>query len=249
MTPVVFAPLSTSEATAVLTLVGQEIKWPLGGGRTEDVILSPTTVTVQVADLDFYDNYKLYALTDTSLPPPNVRYAIGKVGGEDMHFMNWTNEPIYAVNQKAPIKLDRKTLITYSKFFFHYVRNELGRFVIVEKPEDVAWLADATAEEKADVASKLKPVTYKGIGRDNLFSLECTVMFRNALFATTIKVAPYELDAFDAETKVSEHMLLGQIKLTNGDLLLEDLHVDMDPPPAEIGSPKIAEINEDDLPI
>ena len=188
---------------------------------------------VQVADLPFYDDFKFYALTDMTLPPPNVRYMIYKPG--DVSLLNWTNEPIYAINERAPIKLDRKTLIPYAKFFFHFVRGQLGRFIIVEKPEEVVWLPNANAEEKAKVAEKLLPVSYKGIGRDNLFTLTCTVVFKNALFKTDIKIAPYEMDVFDAELGAPEHFTIGQMKLTNEDLLLEDLNVPVDPPPGEFG--------------
>lgn len=188
---------------------------------------------VQVTALPFYDDYKFYALTDMTLPPPNVRYLLHKPG--DLVLMNWTNEPIYDVNEKAPIKLDRKSIVTYAKFFFHYVRGQLGRFIIVEKPEDVSWLDTATDEEKAKVAEHLKPVAYKGIGRDNLFTLTAIVVFKNALFKTDIKVAPYEMDVFDAEAGVPEHFTIGQMKLTNEELLLEDLNVPVDPPPGEFG--------------
>ena len=188
---------------------------------------------VQVAAMPFYDEYKLYAFTDMSLPPPNVRYMLYKPG--DVSVMNWTNEPIYSVNERAPIKLDRKTLVPYAKFFFHYVRGQLGRFIIVEKPEEVVWLPNANDKEKADVAAKLMPVTYKGIGRDNLFTLTCTVVFKNALFKTDIKVAPYEMDVFDAEAGAPEHFTIGQMKLTNEDLLLEELNVPIDPPPGDFG--------------
>ncbi len=188
---------------------------------------------VQVASLPFYDDYKFYALTDMSMPPPNVRYLLHKPG--DLVLMNWTNEPIYDVNEKAPIKLDRKSIVVYAKFFFHYVRGQLGRFIIVEKPEDVVWLDSATDEEKAKVAEHLKPVAYKGIGRDNLFTLTAIVVFKNALFKTDIKVAPYEMDVFDADAGVPEHFTIGQMKLTNEELLLEDLNVPVDPPPGEFG--------------
>lgn len=188
---------------------------------------------VQVAALPFYEEYKLYALTDMTLPPPNVRYVLYKTG--DLNIMNWTNEPIYGVNEKAPIKLDRKTLVPYAKFFFHYVRGQLGRFIIVEKPEDVRWLDEANEKEKADVAERLMPVTYKGIGRDNLFTLTATVIFKNALFRTDIKVAPYEMDVFDPEIGAPEHFTIGQMKLTNEELLLEELNVPVDPPPGEFG--------------
>lgn len=195
--------------------------------------MSAEKTLVQVAKLPFYEEYKLYALTDMTLPPPNVRYVLHKPG--DLVIMNWTNEPIYSVNDKAPIKLDRKSLITYAKFFFHFVRGQLGRFIIVEKPEDVRWLDNATDQEKANVASRLMPVTYKGIGRDNLFTLTATVVFKNALFKTDIKVAPYELDVFDAEVGAPEHFTIGQMKLTNEDLLLEELNMPIDEPPGEFG--------------
>ena len=67
---------------------------------------------VQVADLPFYDEYKLYTLSDTTLPPPNTRYMLYKPG--DVSLMNWTNEPIYSVNERAPIKIDRKTCLPYA---------------------------------------------------------------------------------------------------------------------------------------
>src|SRR3984957_14725185 len=141
------------------------------------VTLPEGKTSVQVAELPFYDEFKLYALSDTTLPQPNTRYILYKVG--DVSLLNWTNEPIYSVNERAPIKLDRKTTIPYAKFFSHYVRGQLGRFIIVEKPDEVVWLANANTKEKADVAARLMPVTYKGIGRDNLYTLTATVVFKN----------------------------------------------------------------------
>lgn len=224
MTDFTYESLSPEETRDFLTEIAQDLL----------PIFMPTDKTlVQVAALPFYEEYKLYALTDMTAPPPNVRYVLYKPG--DLHIMNWTNEPIYAVNEKAPIKLDRKTLIPYAKFFFHFVRGQLGRFIIIEKPEEITWLDDATDQEKADVAEKLMDVGYKGIGRDNLFTLTATVLFKNALFKTDIKVAPYETEVFDAELGANEEFTIGQMKLTNEDLLLEELHVPVDPPPSEFG--------------
>lgn len=197
------------------------------------VTLTPGKTSVQVADVPFYDEFKFYALSDSTLPPPNTRYILYKPG--DVSLMNWTNEPIYSVNERAPIKLERQTIIPYAKFFFHYVRGQLGRFIIVEKPEEVVWLTNANDKEKADVAQRLMPVTYNGIGRDGLFTLTATVIFKNALFKTDIKIAHHETDVFDPESNQPEHFTIGQMKLTNEDLLLEELNVPVDPPPGEFG--------------
>lgn len=215
----------TPEATKeILAAIGPEIA-PL--------TLPHDKTLIQVADLPFYAEHKFYALTDMTLPPPNVRYMLYKPN--DFSMLNWTNEPIYSVNERAPIKLDRKTLVPYAKFFFHFVRGQLGRFIIVEKPEEVVWLDNANDKEKADVAALLMPVTYKGIGRDNLFTMTCTVVFKNALFRTDIKVAPYEMDVYDPELGAPEHFTIGQMKLTNEELLLEDLNMPIDGPPGEFG--------------
>jgi len=224
MFDVTFNPLDQASSQKMLAEIGTDIS---------PVNLPADKTEIGIYDLPFYDDFKLYALSDTSLPKPNARYALYKPN--DVSLMNWTNEPIYAVNERAPIKLDRKTVIVYAKFFFHFVRGQLGRFIIVEKPEEMVWLANATDKEKADVAARLMPVTYKGIGRDNLYTLTATVVFKNALFKTDIKIAPYEMDVFDPETNQPEHFTIGQMKLTNEDLLLEELNVPIDPPPGEFG--------------
>ena len=214
-----FKPLDPAATQKFLMDIGADIDpVKLPAGKTD----------VRVVDLPFYDEFKFYSMSDTTLPQPNTRYALYKPG--DISMMNWTNEPIYSVNERAPIKLDRKTVVTYAKFFFHYVRGQLGRFIIVEKPEEVVWLANANDKEKAEVAARLMPVTYKGIGRDNLYTLTASVLFK-----TDIKIAPYEMDVFDPETNQPEHFTIGQMKLTNEDLLLEELNVPIDPPPGEFG--------------
>jgi hypothetical protein len=219
-----FENLDAAEAQKLLNDIASEIA---------PVKLTEGKTTVQVAKLPFYDEFKLYGLSDTTLPVPNTRYILYKPG--DISVMNWTNEPIYSVNERAPIKLDRKTCLSYARFFFHYVRGQLGRFIIVEKPEEVTWLPHANEKEKGEVKQRLMPVTYKGIGRDNLYTLTSTVVFKNALFKTDIKIAPYEMDVFDPELGQPEHFTIGQMKLTNEDLLLEELNVPIDPPPGEFG--------------
>ncbi len=131
----------------------------------------------------------------------------------------------------APIKLTAETLPSYA-IFFHYVRGEIGRFIIVEKPEDVAWLPKATKKEEFRVAARLMPLAYHGV--DGLFTLTGTVIFQDALFRTDIKVAPREMDVFDPELGGPEHLTIGELKLTNEELLLEELNVHVDTPSGEV---------------
>ena len=192
-------PVEAEAATAMIA----EIK-PILESKNMDL----NALDIRAASVSWYDEYKFYILQDHE----QTRYMMYKPG--DAELLNWTNEIIYRVNDKAPIKLDRKNVIAYAKFFFHYVRGQLGRFIIVEKPDDVAWLDNATPEEMQKVNDRLMPVTYKGIGRDNRYLLTASVVFKNALFKTNIRVASD-----------------GLMELTDEELLLEDLNVPIDPPP------------------
>jgi len=101
----------------------------------------------------------------------------------------------------------------------------------VESPDDMVWLPNVTEKEKADVAATLRPATYRGLDADQRFTVTCTVVFKNALFRTDIKVASREMDLLDANLGTLEHFTIGQMELTNEELLLEDLSVPVDPPP------------------
>ncbi len=108
--------------------------------------------------------------------------------------MDGTNEPIFEVNEVAPVNINSNTCISYARFFLHFVRGELGHFIIVENLEEIDWLTNATDMEKDKVNQHLMTVQYNGTGSDNLISLTATVIFKNALFKTEIKIAPFEMD-------------------------------------------------------
>jgi len=184
---------------------------------------------VQSAELAFYTEDKLYAVSDTRIPGPNTFFFLRKPS--DVTLMNWTNEPIYRVNERAPIKIDSKTCIQYARFFFHFIRGQLGHFIIVEKPNEVVWLDTASEKEKDNVNKLLVPITYEGIGSDNFINLKATIVFKNALFKTNIKIAQMDMDVSDPETNIKEHFTNGMIRLTNEDLLLENLNVPIDMSP------------------
>jgi len=97
----------------------------------EPVKLTTNKTSVQSASYLFTTTTSFMRCRIRQLPQPNTRYALYKTG--DVSLMNWTNEPIYSINERAPIKLDRKTTIPMPVFLSLRAR-QLGRFIIVEKP-------------------------------------------------------------------------------------------------------------------
>jgi hypothetical protein len=59
--------------------------------------------------------------------------------------------------------------------------------------------------------------------------------YRNALFKTDILIATRETHIVDPDSREREHFAVGQLKLLNEDLLVEDLAVIIDDPPGRFG--------------
>lgn len=76
----------------------------------------------------------------TFRPQHHARPPHGAVHRPDgITVLDWTNAPIYKLNESVPIVLDDKTVGFYVRFFFTYVRGRHGRFLIVESVDDIAW--------------------------------------------------------------------------------------------------------------
>jgi hypothetical protein len=167
------------------------------------------------------------------MPVHNLRYLLCKPGFAAL--LDGTNNPIFRVSDIAPVRLDGDSAASYVRFFFEFVDGPMGGFTIVEEPDDVVWLPNATDREKADVEAHLMPVTQKGIDSDGLVALTVTVLYQNVLFRTDIEVAPCGMDVVDRESGETVHFLPGEMRLENEELLLEELNVPTDPAPGEVG--------------
>ena len=82
------------------------------------VTLSPNDTLIEVAKLPFYDDFKLYSLTDLRLPAQNCHYVLYKPGFASL--LDGTNESIYRVNERSSMKLGSDTLPAYVEFFFSF---------------------------------------------------------------------------------------------------------------------------------
>lgn len=189
----------------------------------EEFPFDQDNAVIETATLPFYDEYVLCKVSNKAEGDDSAFYLLWQPGHAIL--LDWTNEPIYTLNEEAPIVLEQSTLIPYAKFFFEMVRGTLGCFVIVEKPEDVPWLPEANDEEKKAVNEHLKPVESLGLTEDNFYTLVGTVLFKDALFRTEMKIAPFPITSTDPEVGNEEAYSTGQIALRNEELLLEDLPV------------------------
>lgn len=152
----------------------------------EPVPFSQESTTVRSAKMSFYKDYVFYELTDLSAVPGARKYALCKQG--DVNVINWTNQSIYEVNEKAPIRLDERSVVDYVRFFFTYVRGRHGRFLIIETIDDIKWQVEPPMQGRKVMQEMLEPVHVTSQDADGTFNLDVYMVFKDSLFKTKVHV-------------------------------------------------------------
>lgn len=192
-----FRKLEQEDAEPILMEVNQAIEGSPFTGQT---------IVVLEQDLPFYPGYKFLEISDHGAQPIRIQNIVYKPG--DITVLNWTNEPIYQLNAKAPIQLNQDTAALYAKFFFTYVRGRHGRFLIAEGVDDIQWSDEPPPAARKAVGKMLTPVTLSNIGPDGTYNLVGQMMFKDSLFKSVIHVKPD-----------------GLVSLSDEELLIEDMPV------------------------
>lgn len=172
--------------------------------RLEPVPFNEESTTLRSQKLPFYADYEFVELTDLSAVPAARKFAIYKPG--DINVINWTNQAIYETNEKAPIKLDERTVVGYVKFFFNYVRGRHGRFLIIENIDDIRWQVEPPLQGRKVMQEMLEPVTLISQDTDGTYNLEAFMVFKDSLFKTQIHVKPDGLVSMSEEELKIEGM-------------------------------------------
>lgn len=198
-------------------------------------VIRPERMLLRAAPLLFYENGYLIAAEDPDLRGPREQFALVRPG-DDFVMLDWKNEPIYTVNERWGLRLEHDdALKQYCRFFFHFVRGQLGQFTFVEDESQIPWSAEASEADRQRVRGKLAPLEIRPRTAEDHVRLTATVIFKNALFQTDVIIATRPTEIKDDATDVMEVFTLGQMKLTDEDLLVEELSVEIARPPGVFG--------------
>ncbi|MDB5492618.1 MAG: hypothetical protein JWO78_2467 [Micavibrio sp.] len=192
--------LDTVEAHALLTELNPQID---GSPYQAD------KATVLSAPVSFYPGYQFIEISDHTIMPARKTALIYKAGDAGSAVMlDWTNKPIYALNDNAPLTLDESTINDYVRFFFSYVRGRHGRFVIIENVDEISWKDEPPVNARKAVSSLIAPLHLYGIDNDGTYRLSARMLFKDSLFK--------------ADIVVDHH---GHVNLEDEELVIEDIPV------------------------
>lgn len=172
-----------------------------------------TMASIVARDLPFYPGISYMDVADHRAQPPrqvHILYKHPRDGqtSPEIKILDWTNEPIYAVNQNAPIQLSEDSVREYLRFFFSMVRGRHGRFIITETVDDINWQEEPPPAARKAVSKMIEPVRIAGTDEDGTYHLRVCLMFKDSLFKVLVKV-----------TKK------GEVEISEEELVIEDMPV------------------------
>lgn len=201
----VFQKLELSEVASLLDQIN-----PLLDGSAFDAV----ETTIMALNLPFYQGYRFLDITENINYPSRKRFVICKnskvFNPQDITILDWTNDPVYKLNQAVPITLDEHNVTEYVRFFFGYIRGKHGRFVISENVDDIRWKDDPPPQARKAITKMLLPLSVQTT-KDGHYYLQVTMMFKDSLFKADVEVQSN-----------------GLVTLTNEELLVEDIPVQDD---------------------
>lgn len=170
--------------------------------------IDPLQSVVLGVGLPFYKGYQFLDISDYGQVPALRIFVLYNAKTGDVIKLNWTNEPIYALNKKLPVVLSEKNIGDYVRFFLSYVRGKHGRFIPVENVDDIAWREDPPPAARRAISKMITPITLEGSEKSGEYRLRACMMFRDSLFKADIFVKPS-----------------GDVHITGEELLIEDMPV------------------------
>lgn len=157
---------------------------------------------IMARDLDFYPGYRFLDIADHRTMPQNKRYCL--VSAKKLIVLDYTNEPIYALNAALPIKLNDHNIADYARFFFNFVRGQKGRFIITETIDDIQWREDPPPSARKAIGKMLHPLDVTKTSSD--YVLRGQLMFKDTLFQADIHIALNGLISIENQQLLVENM-------------------------------------------
>nr|WP_294510382.1 ankyrin repeat domain-containing protein [uncultured Rhodopila sp.] len=182
---------------------------------------------IRRAILPFLGDRNLFVVECLDYPGRNEVFFL-QTGEQSFAHLNWTNAPIYDVIEKCDPILPNLAP-DYVRWFFSMVHARLGSFNFVDQVSDIPWTSAKIVETEQRMASLLKPIRPTR-RRNDFLLMRGTVLFKNALYVTSVRVALKNDLIFDGE-----EFGRGVMRLERETLLLEDLPVEVDGPPGIFG--------------
>lgn len=179
-------------------------------GNRDAVVFSRDATEVTSRDLPFYSTHRLYRLVNyATMPTFSMLYLSN---GEEFMPLNGTAIPLYAANDKAPIRLTADTVTAYLEFFFSNVQGSEGDIFLITDMDKMPFLSGMSPAQQASLRTNFQPMAVTAERTTGPFRVTATLCYGGGLMAATILV-----------------MANGRLSFENQQLLMTGIHFPYSP--------------------
>jgi hypothetical protein len=150
---------------------------------------SPTTATVEWAQIPFYSTIALVRVNDTAWPANTGPFWFLAKQGR-MFLLDGSSAPIHDANEADPISVTEPKALEYLRFFCYFVHGDEGPFLIVEDINhpaiDKTKLDDSTRKV---IEGALRPAAFEGKTDEGNLEASAMVLYGNALFSARFSIS------------------------------------------------------------
>lgn len=153
-------------------------------GSRDAIVFSREATEVACRELPFYSTYKLYRLINyATMPTFSMTYLSN---GIEFISIDGTAHPIYAVNDKAPLRLNSDNLITYLEFFFSSVQGSEGDIFLIRDIDKMPFYSSLSASQQSSIKTNFRPLNVTAEMAQGPFRTSGTIYYGGGLLAATI---------------------------------------------------------------
>lgn len=138
--------------------------------------------------LPFYSGVHLVRVRDRRFKS-NIRALFFVDTGDRLVWLNGASPQIHALNRELPIKLDRRNVLGYLRFFNFFVRGQHGPFYVCDSMEDEV-LSEISGQAADALARTIAETRFDGVADDGSFLCHATLFYSNAILVADYKVSP-----------------------------------------------------------
>ena len=155
-----------------------------------------TLVSSRWSRLPFYQAHRLMELQ--FVRDHGTERAFVLDGPQGTVWLNGDSNPIHDTNEAESLALTESTVADYARFFFYFLRTDLGAFVLIESSEEVGSAGDVDdrVEDQDEVLTleaargKARPLLMEGPDATGRWLADATIAYDGALFSSSIAVEP-----------------------------------------------------------
>lgn len=153
-------------------------------GNRDAIVFSREATEVACRDLPFYSTYKLYRLINyATMPTFSMMYLSN---GIEFISIDGTANPIYAANEKAPVRLNADNVIAYLDFFFSNVQGSEGDIFLIKDLEKMPFINSLSATQLASIKGNFRQLTVTPEKAQGPFRTSGTLYYGGGLLAASI---------------------------------------------------------------